>query len=123
MNSVQAKRLFPVFGVIFALILAPRLALAHAHLESSTPSANATVAAGNVAIELRFNSRVDGQRSMLGIEVAGGSGQANLVHEAQRSENTLNAHANLRPGNYVIQWQALAPDGHITRGEIPFTVQ
>lgn len=101
----------------------PRLALAHAHLESSTPAANATVAAGNVAIELRFNSRVDGQRSTLGIEAAGGSGQASLVHEAQRSASTLNGHAILRPGKYVIQWQALAPDGHITRGEIPFTVQ
>jgi hypothetical protein len=123
MNSVHAKRLLPPFLVVCALLLMPRLALAHAHLESSTPAANATVPAGNVAIELRFNSRVDGQRSTLGIEVAGGSGQANLVPEAQRSANTLNAHANLRPGKYVIQWQALAPDGHITRGEIPFTVQ
>lgn len=122
MNSVHSKRLFPFFVVACALLLAPRLALAHAHLESSTPAANATVPAGDLAIELRFNSRVDGQRSTLGLEVAGG-GPANLVHEAQHSASTLNAHANLRPGKYVIQWQALAPDGHITRGEIPFTVQ
>lgn len=106
-----------------ALLVLPRLAFAHAHLESSTPAANATVAAGQIAIELRFNSRVDGQRSTLGIETAGGSGQAAIVHDKQRSETTLNAHATLQPGHYVIQWQALATDGHITRGEIPFTVQ
>jgi copper resistance protein C len=123
MNSVSVKRLFLASLVAFAFLFVPRLALAHAHLESSTPAANATVQGPNVAIELRFNSRVDGQRSTLGIEIAGGSGKASLVHDSQRSENTLNAHATLRPGHYVIQWQALATDGHITRGEIPFTVQ
>jgi copper resistance protein C len=123
MNTVHAKRLSLACLVACALLLAPRLALAHAHLESSTPAANATVQGPNLAIELRFNSRVDGQRSSLGIEVAGGSGQVSIVHDAQRSENTLNAHAALKPGHYVIQWQALATDGHITRGEIPFTVE
>lgn len=120
---MPAKRLVLASLVACALLLAPRLALAHAHLESSTPAADATVQGPHVAIELRFNSRVDGQRSTLGIVVAGGSGKAALVHDAQHSESTLNAHANLQPGHYVIQWQALAPDGHITRGEIPFTVQ
>lgn len=105
------------------MLAVPRLALAHALLVSSTPAANATVHGGSVAIELRFNSRVDGQRSMLGIEVAGGSGKADVVRDAQHSETTLNAHASLQPGHYVIRWQALAPDGHITRGEIPFTVE
>ena len=107
---------------VFVLLL-PRLALAHAHLVSSTPAASATVHAGNVAIELRFDSRVDAQRSTLGIEIAGGSGQAAIVHDTQRGETTLNAHADLKPGQYVVRWQALAPDGHITRGEIPFTVK
>lgn len=123
MNFVTAKRFLPSLLIACALLLVPRLALAHAHLESSTPAANATVQGPNITIELRFNSRVDGQRSTLGLEVAGGSAKANLVRDAQHSESTLNAHATLQPGHYIIQWQALAPDGHITRGEIPFTVQ
>jgi copper resistance protein C len=120
---MSARKLSLSLLAACVFLLLPRLALAHAHLESSTPAANAAVQGPNVAIELRFNSRVDGQRSTLGVEIAGGSGKAAIVHDAQRSENTLNAHATLRPGHYVIQWQALAPDGHITRGEIPFTVQ
>jgi methionine-rich copper-binding protein CopC len=28
----------------------------------------------------------------------------------------------LAPGDYRLRWQVLAYDGHITRGEIPFTV-
>jgi hypothetical protein len=105
------------------VLLLPRLALAHAHLVSSTPAAGATVNAGKLAIELRFNSRVDAQHSTLGIEVAGGSGQAAIVHDTPTSETTLNAHADLKPGQYVLRWQALSTDGHITRGEIPFTVK
>ena len=29
----------------------------------------------------------------------------------------------LKPGAYAIRWQVLAPDGHISRGEIPFVCQ
>ena len=32
------------------------------------------------------------------------------------------SHAELMPGNAVVRWQVLALDGHITRGEVAFTV-
>ena len=120
---MTAQRVFPALLIACVFLTMPRLALAHALLVSSTPAANATVHGPGIAIELRFNSRVDGQRSSLGIEVAGGSGKAAILRDPQRSETTLNAHASLQPGHYVVRWQALSTDGHITRGEIPFTVQ
>jgi methionine-rich copper-binding protein CopC len=30
--------------------------------------------------------------------------------------------AGIQPGSYRLRWQVLALDGHITRGDIPFTV-
>ena len=36
--------------------------------------------------------------------------------------NALDAEADLKPGAYTLRWQALALDGHITRGDVPFTV-
>ena len=30
--------------------------------------------------------------------------------------------AGLKPGAYKLQWQVLASDGHISRGEVAFTV-
>jgi methionine-rich copper-binding protein CopC len=36
--------------------------------------------------------------------------------------NELDSTAELKPGAYTIRWQALALDGHITRGDLPFTV-
>jgi len=107
--------------VVGALLLAPRIALAHAHLVSSTPAANATVHGPAVAIELQFNSRVDGVHSTL--ELTTQNGSVTLVRDTQRTATMLNAHARLEPGNYTLKWQALSTDGHITRGEIPFSVR
>ena len=35
----------------------------------------------------------------------------------------LRTQAALKPGDYVVRWQVLAVDGHITRGDVPFTVK
>lgn len=116
------RKLSPAILLAFAVLVLPRLALAHAHLVSSTPAASATVHGPGVAIELRFNSRVDGQRSTLALVMPDGSSKP-LTLDHQGSPTSLNSHAMLRPGAYSIHWQALATDGHITRGDIPFTVQ
>lgn len=116
-------RQFVFAALVCAVALCvPRVALAHAMLVSSTPAANATVHAGEAAIELRFNSRVDGARSMLMLVKPDGSTEK-LMLDKQHGPTMLNGHAALTQGKYSIRWQALAPDGHITRGEIPFTVQ
>jgi hypothetical protein len=115
------KRVLVASFALCALLLLPRPALAHAHLLTSTPSANATVHGPDVAIELHFNSRVDGHHSVL--TIAGAGGDAAIVVDNQKSPTDLNAHAKLKPGAYTIKWQALSTDGHITRGEIPFTVR
>jgi methionine-rich copper-binding protein CopC len=99
----------------------PTAAFAHAHLVSSTPAANATIHGPAVALELRFNSRVDGQRSVLTLVMADGHTQA-VAMDKQSGAANLNAHLTLKPGSYTLRWQALSTDGHITRGEIPFSV-
>jgi hypothetical protein len=104
------------------LLLTPRLALAHAHLVSSAPAANATVQGPAVPIELRYNSRVDGQHSVLTL-VRPDNRTETLTLDHQSAAMNLNAHATLQPGHYTLRWQALSTDGHLTRGEIPFTVR
>jgi copper resistance protein C len=110
-----------VITAVFAVV--PRNAWAHAVLVKSTPSANATVHGGDLPITLKFNSRVDGTRSTLQIAAVGGQAKI-LVIDKQDVPDTLTTHASqLSPGKYVIQWQVLAVDGHITRGQIPFEVK
>ena len=105
-----------------ALLLLPRPALAHAHLVSSSPAANATVHGPDVTIDLKFNSRVETKGSTITLVLPGGLTQP-LALDSHSNNVNLDTHAHLKPGSYTLRWQALSTDGHITRGEIPFTVR
>lgn len=106
---------------LICLISGPR-ALAHAILVASTPAAHGTVRGPAITVTLKFNSRVDGSRSRLMLLLPDGKTQA-LIPGTQSAPEELDAHTNLVPGAYMLRWQAVAADGHITRGEIPFNVQ
>jgi copper resistance protein C len=104
-----------------ALLAAAIPASAHAILKESVPAAHSVVSGGNVAIKLKFNSRIDAAHSRL--TLAGVSGNQNLEIDKKADPDLLIGQAkDLKAGEYRIQWQVLAVDGHITRGEVPFTV-
>jgi methionine-rich copper-binding protein CopC len=104
------------------LALLPRPLLAHAIVMRSTPAAGATVPGPDVAIELAFNSRVDRPRCRLLLTAPGGA-VSTLALRTDTAPQVLAAEARgLAPGAYRLRWQVLAVDGHITRGDIPFTV-
>jgi copper resistance protein C len=111
-------------AMLFAvcLFIGTQLAFAHAVLVSSTPKAGGTVHGPSVGVELKFNSRVDGVRSSLNVVLPGGTVQS-LTLLKQAAPNELSAQAQLSPGKYTLRWTALTTDGHMTRGEIPFTVE
>lgn len=109
-------------ALVMAALMAAKLAEGHAILKESRPAANGTVAGPSVPIMLKYNVRVDAKLSKVQL-LNPDSSTIDLKIEAQTSADTLNAQANgLKPGAYRIRWQVLAPDGHITRGEIPFRV-
>ena len=114
-----------VISAAFAFIClfaGSRLALAHALLVASTPAVHGTVRGPGIAVDLKFNSRVDGVRSRLVLVLPNGAMQALDVLK-QPAPQELTARAELGPGAYTLRWQAVADDGHITRGEVPFKVQ
>ena len=88
----------------------------------SKPAWHASVKGPDIALWLRFNVRIDGSRSRLHLVAPDGS-QQNLPLAKQASPDILESHAaGLKPGTYKLQWQVLASDGHISKGEVPFTV-
>jgi methionine-rich copper-binding protein CopC len=106
--------------VAFSFIVAP--AVAHAVLLQSNPVMNSAVSGPDVPVKLRFNVRIDALRSRLTLIRPDGSAQP-LEISKQTPADTLSAEATgLAAGAYRLRWQVLASDGHITRGEIPFTV-
>ena len=97
-------------------------AFAHAVLVESSPALKSSIPGPDVPFRLRFNVRIDAARSRLTLVDPDGSLQT-LEISRQDPPNTISAEARgLRPGGYRLRWQVLASDGHITRGEIPFTV-
>jgi methionine-rich copper-binding protein CopC len=101
-------------------VVAP--AAAHAILLESTPTLKGAVSGPEVPIKLRFNVRIDALRSRLTLIHPDGAAQALEINK-QTPADTLAAEATgLAAGAYRLRWQVLASDGHITRGEIPFTV-
>lgn len=95
---------------------------AHAVLMESTPKANSTVKGPDVPITLRFNSRIDGDRSRLHLFAADGS-EVKMDAVKQTQPDTLESRATgLKPGAYKLHWQVLASDGHLNRGDVNFTV-
>jgi methionine-rich copper-binding protein CopC len=106
-----------------ALLAAGNLIEGHAILKESSPAANATVAGPDVSITLKYNVRVDSARSKIQLSRPDES-VTELPLAKQISPDTLSSKATgLTPGAYKIQWQVLAPDGHITRGVVPFSVK
>jgi copper resistance protein C len=98
------------------------LAEAHAVLKETNPAANSVVKGPDLPIKLRYNVRVDASRSKLQLLMPDNS-ISDLTIGKQSSPDTLDSKATgLKPGAYRIRWQVLAPDGHITRGEVPFSV-
>ncbi len=103
-------------------MLAPLSASAHAILLASTPQAGAEVPAGRVVMSFRYNSRIDHARSRLTLTDPNHD-RSVLKIIASGGPDTLECDAQMTtPGAYIVRWQVLATDGHITRGDVPFIV-
>ena len=112
-----------ILFVVALLAASSRLAFAHAVLVSSTPQKNSAVNGPDITINLKYNSRVDGARSTLSLLKPDGTIEK-IGTPDQPAPDVLSATSHgLAKGAYVLRWQVLATDGHITRGEVPFQVQ
>ena len=112
--------LLSLSALVFSLAAAS--AFAHAVLLESSPALKSSISGPDVSVKLRFNVRIDPVRSRLTLISPDGSSQV-LEISVQSTAGTVSAQAiGLHPGEYRLRWQVLASDGHITRGEIPFTV-
>jgi copper resistance protein C len=106
---------------VLPLLLCAQHAEAHAILEESEPANGARIAAGRIVLRLRYNSRIDRERSRLTLTRPDQT-RSTLTIDPDGPPDILTAAVTLTPGAYVVRWQVLAIDGHITRGDVAFTV-
>ena len=111
-----------IIATLAGLVLTPVCASAHAILVQSKPPTGASIPAGALDMSFRYNSRIDRVRSRL-VLTSPDHRQSVLKITPSGAPDTLDANVALTaPGAYVVRWQVLAIDGHITRGDVPFTV-
>ena len=103
--------------------LAPRAAYAHAVLVNAQPGENSIVAGPDVAVLLKYNSRIDMEHSTLMLLAPGGK-LAKVTIGSQPAPGLLSARlTGLVKGAYELRWQVLAIDGHVTRGKLLFQIK
>jgi methionine-rich copper-binding protein CopC len=99
-------------------------ALAHAHLTSSTPAADAKLAQTPAEVVLDFSEELEPKFSA--IEVDDGKGarvDKGDVHIAAGNAKRLAISVNpLTPGLYKVVWHVTSTDTHKTTGSFSFSV-
>ena len=124
----RAKRSATLFATLLRLMaaasaLAPGIALSHAIIVSAEPGMNSTVAQGVLEIRLAFNSRIDSKRSRLRLRRPDGV-VTDVSLTPDDRPGVLAARAQVSAvGRWTLHWQVLSLDGHITRGEVSFSVR
>ncbi len=114
---------FSIAIAVSSLLLHVTATSSHAILITSTPKEGDVISNSESTFALQFNVRIDGIRSRISLVHPDGSVQTVSINK-QTSPDTLTANAKgLTPGNYHIRWQVLAVDGHISNGEVRFTVR
>jgi copper resistance protein C len=104
-------------------IVIPRVALAHAVLVSAQPAENSIVAGPDVAVLLKYNSRVDIEHSTLTLLAPDGKA-GKVAIGSEPAPGLLSAKlTGLVKGAYELRWQVLAIDGHVTRGKVLFQIK
>lgn len=123
------RRIHLFFAVLLAALmsvaLVPTLVSAHVALVGATPVPGSTVGQPPTMIRIRFDQIPDPKFNEIalldtsGQTVAGGAATSN-VSDPSVVEVTLKG--KIAPGLYTVAWQALANDGHLTKGNYSFTL-
>lgn len=116
-------RYFARIMILLGLLLGvPMAASAHAIIVTAQPASDSVTTGPDVDVVFTFNVRIDGERSKLTLTRPDGTA-ADIALIPNANPAVLAGHVSgLVSGSYSIRWQVLATDGHITRGDIPFTV-
>ena len=97
-------------------------AMAHAIIVDAVPANGAVVHGTSLEVRLRYNNRIDHARSRLLLLDPYGKERPVPIAADSPTDQLKATVKDVAPGEYRLRWQVLALDGHITRGDILFTV-
>lgn len=118
------QRSLSIAGLVAgAALLVAGTASAHAHLVTSNPAANVTVAAPKT-ITLTFNEKLTPAFSGFELEMGGGMKMPVKTVVSKDGLSIVGTpQGALMAGAYKVTWHAASSDGHKMNGDLAFTVK
>lgn len=124
------KRFVAILVTFFAIALgaviaAPAPALAHDEIVATTPTADSSVAPGEIKVSVTFNEPVMnvGDSQGLEIQVTAPDGTATMLPcPSADGVNLWAAYEATDLGTYVVDWRSVSSDGHANSGTFNFEV-
>ncbi|MGI8973019.1 MAG: copper resistance CopC/CopD family protein [Gaiella sp.] len=114
------KRAAVALGVV--ALLHPASAVAHATLNSTTPSVQSSVGSPPLAVVLRFDQSVTAVDRSIEVFAADGEAVAGSLWVGDRGRLLRASLAGVVRGAYTVRWRVLSADGHIGSGLFTFGV-
>lgn len=111
---------FSAGAIGLALLLAASQAAAHAHLVTSAPEANATIAPPK-QIVMRFSEKL--QPKFSGFELSMGGVPVPVKAKVAKDTMVGTPARRLAAGAYQVKWHAVTADTHRMEGTYSFTVR
>jgi methionine-rich copper-binding protein CopC len=114
----------PTTLIAAACLLWPVLAMARPlHVEQSAPAAEAIIHGDHAQYVVRFDGPVNHLASRMRI-MQGDRVIETLQPLADSAADVLFASGAVPPpGHYTLHWEAVAADGELSQGDVPFTTQ
>jgi methionine-rich copper-binding protein CopC len=108
-------------ALLCSFLITPQL-FAHSKMAESSPAAGETVKTGLSEIKLNFERAV--HVTLVKIIREGNEEQVEPTSEFPKSfaDKIKLTVPPLDPSAYKVEWTAVAEDGHVMQGEVPFTV-
>lgn len=121
MNLMTSKYTFVT--VVAGLMLGvSALVQAHAKLEKTEPSANATVTIAPGHVQLFFSEALD--LAVTKLSIKGPSEKVKLVETHAMGKSLMaSVDGEMTDGLYTVQWSTAGDDGHPQKGEFSFTLK
>jgi hypothetical protein len=120
---VDTRRCLYALLTVVLICICSQLLLAHAIIMSSTPAPNSKLKGPDIDITLTYNVRIDGGRSRLQLIKPDGAAMPLTIAKQDAKQVLQSKASGLKPGAYKLLWNVLASDGHMSKGEVPFTVE
>jgi methionine-rich copper-binding protein CopC len=110
-------------AMVTLLLGAPRAAMAHAYPAMESPCAGSTIKSSPDEVTILYNAPIERTFAKLRVLDARGQSHNSGAPSLGADHRTLSVKVgHLAPGQYKVEWQVVADDGHRTSGSYTFTV-